>query len=403
MADITRIKRKYKMWFYTFLLLNIIILFFTIIANPYRLTPINVTIKGVNDIKPKLYDYQRYVKLFDMAYQRPRTVLLGSSRILWSVDPTHPLLQTYPPVYNAGIIGPPLYEVKHYFDHALANQPQLKRVVLGLDFYAFNAKFDNRELILADMFGKSWQDIVRQHTELLFNFGAIFETLWDSFTRKSVISIREDGRLIPDPVSARPLFKDFFIDLEHPPEPPKVAKIVKVMKDGKSVAIALDEHGNQVKPEPKKTMKNELYVPFHMSAQSFGALRDIIATCKERNIELYIFISPTYKNGEQVAFHNIGLWNQFKNFERDLAKLHPFWDFISWNNVTENPHNFIDSSHHVFPVGAMILTRILGGEDKNIPPTFGRYVTANTIEPHLKTLDKEYASNVKPSKKTKKV
>ena len=229
MASSARLKRNYKIWFYQFLLFNIVILFLTAIANPYRLAPYQITIPGLNDIKPRLYDYQRYIKLFDIAYQKPQTILLGSSRVLWGLDPRNPVLQTYQPVYNAGVMGPPLYEIREYFHHALVNQPQLKRVVLALDFYAFNGKFDNRDLVLKDSFGKTRKEIVQQNINLLLDFPAMAETIFDSMRRKKVKTLREDGKLTPDPLAARELYTDFF-----PPEiavqPAPVAKPVVVVK-----------------------------------------------------------------------------------------------------------------------------------------------------------------------------
>jgi hypothetical protein len=397
MASSARLKRNYKIWFYQFLLFNIVILFLTAIANPYRLAPFQITIPGLNDIKPRLYDYQRYIKLFDIAYQKPQTILLGSSRVLWGLDPKNPVLQTYQPVYNAGVTGPPLYEIREYFHHALVNQPQLKRVVLALDFYAFNGKFDNRDLVLKNSFGKTKKEIVRQNINLLLDFPAMAETIFDSMRRKKIKTLREDGKLTPDPLAARELYTDFF-----PPEiaaqPAPVANSVAVVKTPAVPVVAHHKKksaiiaANGVK---KPSMKNELYLPFNMSNQSLSALQEIIATCKERGIELYIYIPPTLNNVEADAFHQMSIWKNYADFQRQLAKLHPFWDFAEWNEITQNKDNFIDGSHHVFPVGDMILGRMFGKPTDKTPASFGKYVTAVNVDAHLRAVDHDYYSRQK--------
>lgn len=399
MTELTKNKKKYKHWFYGFVLINIIFLIIAVISNPYRLTPINITIRGINDIKPRLYEYQRYIKLFDIAYQKPKTVILGSSRVLWGIDPQNPILQTYPPVYNAGVMGPPLYETLEYFRHALANQPDLKRVVLALDFYSFNAEFDNRDLILKDIFGKGPRQILKIRRELLFDYGAMIETLWYSMTRKQVKSLREDGRLTPDPLEARSVYDDFF----NPPQPPVANKTV-VVKNSEIKSSATKNVEVKIKPDkkivntvakaaPQTQMRNVLYESFKISKQSMDALREIVETCKKRNIELYIYITPTLNNAEETYYREHGLWSEFASFQRQLANLHPFWDFTSWNKITMDKNSFIDGSHHIFPVGNLIMERIFNKKDPAIPETFGRYISTNNVNKHLQNLTDEYLVN----------
>lgn len=395
MAKASNLKNAYKKWFYLFLLSNVVILFLTFTANPYRLAPFQITIPGINDVKPRLYEYQRYVKIFDLAYKKPQTILLGSSRVLWGLDPKNSVLQKYPPVYNAGVLGPPLYEVKEYFDHALVSQPNLKRVVLALDFYEFNAKFDDRELILKDMFRKPLNEIIKQHTNLFFDFRAMGETLWCSLMRKKVMTLREDGRLYPDPLSNRELYKDFF--LPNVAQVNKDIKIVKPVATGATSARATGAATTAaIKKEksPKAGMKDELYVPFTLSNKSLAALRSIIKTCKERNIELYIYFPPILQNGEVIAFHKYGIWKEYEKFQHELAKLHSFWDFTGWHEISLNKDNFVDSSHHIFPIGDIILGKIFGQENSNTPHAFGTYVTTQNVDAHLKAIDREYKTRM---------
>lgn len=384
MSTVAKIKRKYKAWCFLFILLYLIIILFIFIEDPYRLMPVKVTIPRINDVKSPLYDYQRYIKLYDIAYQKPKTIILGSSRVLWSIDPANPLLNQYPPVYNAGILGPPMYEIAEYFKHALYSQPQLKRVILALDFYAFNAKFDDRGLAQRHDFEKSWPGMIYKDNKLLFDLQSAISTLWASVTRKQVMSLQPDGRLTPDPLTARDLYKDFFGPPVNDATPNPKPVAVSIAKQ------PIHAHDKKIDPPIQHNMKNELYIPFSLSQTSLDALRMIIKTCKERHIELIIYIPATYNNSELSAFYQYGLWEQYQEFERILANLHPFYDFMSWNEVTMNRNNYIDGSHSTFSVGDKVIARIMGHPQPGTPETFGRYVTAETVEKHLKDLNKEY-------------
>lgn len=389
MANIAEFRKKYQWWVTTFLLLNILILFLAFTSDPYRLNPIRITIPGINDIKPRLYDSQRYVKLFDIAYEKPKTVILGSSRVLFGIDPQNSLLKKYPPVYNAGILGAPMHEIHGYFLHALANQPDLKRVVLALDFYEFNAKFDNNKTGAEDLYQKNWLEMLMSRKDLVFDLRGFGLTIWDSLSRKNVKSIREDGRLIPDPLSNREVYKDFFGPANVTPSPLEASKqipaqkivIKKSLKSAPKVVNA---------PAKKVSMKNELYQPFQLSKIDMDALKDIVEICKKKNIELYIYLPPIYLNTEITAFHDMNIWQDYRTFQRYIAHLHPFWDFTGWNEISMTRENFVDGSHHVFPVGNMVLERIFGANDKNIPRSFGHYVTNKNVVKHLDVMEKEY-------------
>ncbi|MBA3662552.1 MAG: hypothetical protein H0W64_12590 [Gammaproteobacteria bacterium] len=379
MTSFRLLKKKHKIWFFSFIGFQLIFLCGTLLINPYRLMPFSVTIVGLNDIKPKLYDHQRWIKLFDIAHIKPKTVLLGSSRILWGLDPKHPLLNdpAYQPVYNAGILGPPIYEVERYFKHALAMQPNIKRIILGLDFYAFNQKFDGRTFDIEKSFGKNERELLLLHKNLVYDLSAIFKTIRYSFKRKYVKTIRQDGRLTPAPLDAPVLYKDFFTLNKLPlfPIPPGDPK---------------------VKP---KEMKSVLYDPFQLSEVDLKALQNMINVCEERNIELLIFMTPSFaqpgiRGTEIEVFHSLNIWEDYKTLLKKISTMHPFWSFVGPNEITSNKANFIDSSHYVFAVGDKIISKMLNVTDKTIPKKFGRYINSTNVDSYLQDLETEYIRNL---------
>ena len=62
------------------------------------------------------------------------------------MDPTHPALHSASgPTYNLALAGSGLHELDLTLRHAVHASPQLRRVLLGLDFLMFNA---NREAVV---------------------------------------------------------------------------------------------------------------------------------------------------------------------------------------------------------------------------------------------------------------
>jgi hypothetical protein len=254
---------------------------------------------------------------------------------------------------------------------------------LALDFYEFNSKFDNLEPGFKDIYGKTTWEIIKQRKELLVDFHAIFATLWDSLLRKPIKSIRWDGRLTPDPLDDKELYRDFFA---ASPETSKNNTSSQITLPAKKIKFVV------AKASP--SMKNELYKPYHLSDLEFTALKDIVETCKKKQIELYIYMPPTFQNTEIMAFHQLEIWQDFETFQRKLASLHSFWDFSSWNSIILTRNNFVDGTHHVFSVGDVILSRILGYKNNSIPFSFGRYVSNENIQHHLNVINKEYRANI---------
>jgi hypothetical protein len=356
------IKSGHKLWFFSFLASLMLVFAFAILINPYRLFPFSTTIVYLNDIKPKLYDYQRYVKLFDIAKQKPKTILLGSSRVLWGIDPSNTLLQKrgFMPVYNAGILGPPMYEIREYFDHAVSLQPHLKRVILGIDFFAFNQTFDGRVLLKGQ--GENNLQLLFTHFQFVYDFKAVYQTLKDSLFRRYTQSLRMDGRLTPAPLEAPKVYESYF-------------------KAVSQTLRALEANG---KTTVKK--KQDLYENFKLSKIDMDALKYIVKTCQKRNIELYLFITPV---DELAAYHEHGIWRDYKLFLHQLAQVHPYWDFLTLNEVVLNNNNFINA-HFIFSVGDRILKRMFAPSETSGKRPFGEYVTAYNVEHFVQNLEKEY-------------
>lgn len=96
---------------------------------------------SITSSRPRAENHEHEFKPYHLRTRQPETVLLGSSRVLIGLDPQHAAFagQT---VYNLGVSGASMAEVRALFEAAVATG-KVRRAVLLLDFFAFNSAFGN--------------------------------------------------------------------------------------------------------------------------------------------------------------------------------------------------------------------------------------------------------------------
>ncbi len=88
-------------------------------------------------VRPALDTRTRFSKAVQLVARAPRRVLVGSSTVYRGLDPA--MIDDDVPTYNLGISSLRILEARHYVRHALRFAP-VEEVVLGLDFFMFDAK-----------------------------------------------------------------------------------------------------------------------------------------------------------------------------------------------------------------------------------------------------------------------
>ena len=127
---------------YNFLLLGFIFLnlAFVFILNafvdPYDIFP-KRSGESLFTKKPDKENRLRLSKYLNISYVRPNVLFLGSSRIQSGMKIAEANLGKTQTVYNLGIPGANINELKYYLEYAIATNPDLKRVILGIDFFMF--------------------------------------------------------------------------------------------------------------------------------------------------------------------------------------------------------------------------------------------------------------------------
>ena len=76
---------------------------FTWTIDPYGVSPLRLSLQGMNAQKPKRIDIDRMIKPYEVWRYQPRTVFLGTSRMHQSMDPAVLDRTRFAPAYNASI------------------------------------------------------------------------------------------------------------------------------------------------------------------------------------------------------------------------------------------------------------------------------------------------------------
>jgi hypothetical protein len=321
--------------------------------DPYGV--INAPIRAqINQLKPQQFNNVRLFKAAGVIHHRPDAVLMGSSRADLGLDPQHPALSSARQAYNLGLVGPNMHEVRRYLDHAIANQPDLNTVVLGIDFFMFNDYKQDESDFVASRLG-------RHHLSIpdLLNVTLSVDALTSSY--KTVrASVKSDAYY---------LYRDDGMRYIHQNKPKGSAE--ERFKESMQGYLNADGY----------------YKRYAHSDEQLRHLNAVVDLCRDRGIDLKIFMSPSHAT-QWETLHDAGLWEQFEDWKRDVVRLTPVWDFSGYNTVTTEPisdhmHHYWDSSHYRKETGDLVLDRLLGDPDTNVPPDFGVWVTPDTIDAHL--------------------
>jgi hypothetical protein len=129
------------------------------------------------------------------------------------------------------------------------------------------------------------------------------------------------------------------------------------------------------------------YHQYKLSDKYLNYFQKIVNICREKNIKLTVFISPAHAT-QWETIKAVGKWQTFENWKRKVVQVTPVWDFSGYNTITTEEindvmENYPDSSHYTKPVGDLILNRILGYKENEVPKDFGVLINKENIESHL--------------------
>jgi hypothetical protein len=329
----------------------------------------------------------------------PKTVLLGTSTAL-RLSRSHPAL-TQQPAYNLGLAGSKMHDIRSYFEDILANHPDLKQVVIGLDFYSFGGietpvkpqkKITPANPLTADNTIKPTTEVRRNKysTSLgeLVKINFSLDTFNASIKKVMVNSIQSkqidrNKSHLPDRqstpsniVSSKLNYSPQNFQLVVNKDSNQISK----KTENKPLNRTINKDANKQKKIPTKSAANKsanspilkpknkpvkkefipyknnyklnqfrrvivaywsgktFYKNYHLSKEELNNFKAIVDECKKRNISIKVFFSPVHA-AHLEAIHTAGLWPTFEEWKRKVIEITPAWDFSDYTRITTEPIN----------------------------------------------------------------
>lgn len=313
---------------------------------------------GFNLSKPDKENHIRIFKAYDIKRFRPKVIFLGTSIAYEDgLDPLYYQTITKEPAYNLALPGANMYELKRYFQHALYYQPELKQVIIGLDFFTFNEYKPNQPDFSEEVLEKN-AALNQELLNTVFSWQAVkasVKTIYLNYKQPDFQYFYSNGQMTE--VAIKRLIGD------------------RSQKDIFKGSI----EGYLTYPD--------VYGTFRISRNRLNDLKAVVAICRELGIDIKLFISPSHAS-QYEAIRVAGLWEEFEEWKRELSKIAPVWDFSGYNNITVEPinyrmRNYLDSAHYRKRVGNLVLNRLLRYREGSIPKDFGILITPANVDTHL--------------------
>jgi hypothetical protein len=333
-----------------------------------------ISIRGFNHEKPLIYDDSlRRVKSLDIEQGNYDTILLGSSRVLMGLDPTHSSLGDRN-TYNLGFPLTNIYELEKIYKFS-RNKLELKTVILGLDLELFSGL--NQVMVDFNKSRFAKQNMILANPDNLFAQYTFRYSLYTiEFNLEGYIANRYTNLGLKNPESSdltqrekfdRVLANQFFVD-------------------------------------------SRFYPNFSYDFKQIKLVQKIIEDCRQHHIKLYLFIPPVHAR-QLEAMRVMGLWSDFEQWKRDLVNLlyedrqkyslrEPIklWDFSGYNQFTTEPIPpagsdremkwYVESSHYTTNLGDLVLDKLLNASTANeaILENFGVAIDRQNIDSHLQSI-----------------
>lgn len=318
---------------------------------------------GINHEKITKDRNDRLFKAVDVVRLQPNTIIVGSSRTKQGIDPESAVLvaNNGDNVYNLALNGPNFYEVRRYIEHAIYNQPELEQIILGIDFFMFNQDLDNQPTFKESRLEKE-QIIIGDAVQNLFSLDTLANSL--EIAKASI----ESPATVNDNYGDNGFMPNRNYDNGE-----------TIWRFHQSIRLYYSLHSD-----------------YQFSESFWNDFKDVVRLCKENNIELKVFISPSHSTHWE-SIYQTKRGEVFNEWKRKLVEFVPLWDFSGYNSITTESidkymTNYVDNSHYTPEVGELILQRIYGYETEEIPEDFGILLTPENIEQHLDKIKSDRSS-----------
>jgi len=327
-----------------------LLLAFIWIIDPYGVSPMHVTIAGINKIKLKRVNIDRIIKPYEVWRYQPRTIFMGTSRINESFDPAVLDGTPFAPAYNAAIPANEINEVYADLDQYLKFDSNLRVMFLEVFFYNFSRP-------VAAVHHRDFGRFIWDATALMFS-----ETALSDATLTIGYNSVAGANVIPAHTTPR----GFWV-------PTTWFNTADTFNSKVFIETIIRIHANipdlQVQPT------------------AFAALDHIVELCARHQVELHLIITPNYP-WDDYRLVSLGYWSRVEDFYRRLSHYSNVVSFAQYNTPVTEPAGpgmrfWYDPIHFSVTTGRMMLRALIGTQDPERPENFMRPITPETVEAAL--------------------
>jgi hypothetical protein len=301
---------------------------FNLLVDPLGLLRI-ATIAGVNnDRRPALEAGHRSIREFEILRRRPDTLILGTSRELYGIEPSEVARRHGGRVHNASIAAATLAD----FEGLLVGAGALvgaRRIYIGLDYFSF----DDRRLPAAT-YTNGVAPIAIRSARTFLRSVATLPALLQSFETISASRCRPEGEEFPE--------------------------------DGRrALEIALTPCGGprQSVPTPVMAAGVVSLFDFESRATTMNVFERILRHCKSASLDCRPFIGPMH--GVYLSALQEADWERYQSWKADLARIASRHEVnlldlssafaASTRPFAQQPDHFYDTLHFGTTIGAAVL------------------------------------------------
>lgn len=343
-------KMNYKKYNYL-IIKTLLIIFAAIITINYVINPFgvfNLPDLKINRHKSELKRQERLTKIMQLkSAKHIDAIVLGSSREDFSINENYFNQLTSKKMLNLAMQGARFNEQKYIIEKALNLHPEIKTIVLGIDFDFYYLQDNSSKELLKNYENSTFQNYIT----ILLSFDAIessITTIAKSLNPNYTRGFSSCGT------------KNIFINDE--------------------IDTTFEKTIHQYRTTGQDFINNK---------PNLEELKNLIKELHNKDVNVILYMHPVHCVMLEIIKQN-GAENCILEFKKELAKIQPFYDYYYPSEYTEekinpNMHYFFESSHCTYLVGNKILETIFTANNNS----FGYLITENNVYQYHKLFKKD--------------
>ncbi len=321
-------------------------------VNPYGIWETK-RINGINAFV-NVTGYERLYKMIQIPkHENANVLFLGSSTVKKALYPQTYFKLTGMETYNAAFDAAQICEMKQEVEQAIRFNPKLKEIVIGLNWFMFHVKYEG----VADNFPSGQVGTRLPSILLMGSFLCSMDALKDSI---DVIKKNRTGEYWYNVID-----DDGKMNVHHLEHEYETSTNIE--------QFSIDTIGHI-----------PLFKACYLSEKNMEEYASIVELCKRNDIKVKVFINPVHSIFLE-SIYTAGVGEKFENWKRQLALIHPVYDFAHYSLIGNEPFSvtrkYWRNTQHEMPLtGDLVLMRLT---DKTLPDEvgeFGLLLTKENVE-----------------------